>query len=234
MLAKTIFKRMGIIGGLGPETSSRFCLNVNIKFRDIANVQPDFVMENIPISAEVEKDLVEGRNPKEIRNLIRNAVIRLNNSEVDFIVIPCNSVHSLIKEIRKLSKKPILSIIEECFRECKEKNFKKVGLLATSATINEKLFENVFKGTGIEIVLVSKPDQIKINKIILKILHNEDNKDDKKIVSELIRKLNCSGAEAIILGCTDLSLLVPNKNFGIPILDTGAILENSLVKNLIK
>ena len=234
MVAKAIFKRAGIIGGLGPETSSKFCLNVNMKFRDITNAQPDFVMENLPVSAKAEKELIDGRNPKEYRKLLRNAVIRLNNSKVDFIVIPCNTVHFLIKELRRMSKIPILSIIEECFRECKGKNFKKVGLLATSATINEKLFENEFNGTGIELVLPSKTDQIKIDKIILKILNNQHDEDSINIVLELIKKLKNEGAEAIILGCTDLSLLISSQNFEIPVLDTSTILENSLVNNLIK
>ena len=233
MVSEAISRRAGIIGGLGPEISSRFCLNVNEKFKDIANMQPDLVMENIPVSPDVEKELIEGGNPKKILDLLRNAVIRLNKSEVDFIVIPCNTVHFFLDDLRKISKKPILSIIEECVNECKEKKFRKIGLIATSKTIQEKLFENGLSGTGIDLLLPTKTDQVIINKVILNILNKNKNPGDKKIVMEIVKKLKNRGSEAVILGCTDISLLISSENCKIPVLETVTILENSLVKNLI-
>lgn len=233
MVAKTIFKRAGIIGGMGPETSSKFCLNVNTKFRSVARQQPDLVIENLPIPADAEKKLIMGRPTDVHRILLRNAVTRLNDAEVDFIAIPCNTVHCFLEELRLISKRPIISIIEECVKECKKRNFGKVGLLATSKTIKDKLFENKCKENEIELLIPSSNDQKIVSNIILRILNNSDAQTDRKKILGIVKQLINSGAEAIILGCTDLSSVVSKDDCLIPVLETDKILEDSLVKNLL-
>src|SRR3990167_3822668 len=71
-------KRLGIIGGLGPESSCSFCLNVNKQFRQIKNCQPDIVLELLHISAEAEKGIINGDMGEEHFQLITKAVKRLN------------------------------------------------------------------------------------------------------------------------------------------------------------
>ena len=233
MLARTINTRAGIFGGLGPETSSKFCLNVNTKFRDVAKRQPDLVIENLQIPANDEKKLITGRPTNVHRILLRNAVIRLNNAEVDFIVIPCNTIHCFLEELRLISKSPIISIIEECVKECQNKNFRKVGLLATSKTVKDGLFKKEFKEKGIELLVPDSHDQKILSNIILRILDNVDTRNNKKEILRLVKQLGASGAEAVILGCTDLSLIISNDNCSIPILETCRILEDSLVQTLL-
>ena len=232
-MKEAISLRAGIIGGLGPETSSKFCLNVNMKFRDITKRQPDLVMENLPIPADAEKKLITGRPTGIHRILLRNAVIRLNNAEVDFIAIPCNTVHCFLRELRSISKRPIISIIEECVKECQNKNFRKVGLLATSKTIKDELFKNECKEKGIELLVPDSHDQKILNNIILRILNNVNTRNDKKEILRIVKQLGSNGVEAVILGCTDLSLIISKNDCSIPILETDKILEDSLVQNLL-
>lgn len=227
-------KRLGIIGGLGPESSCSFCVNVNNKFRKIKNCQPDIVLENLPISDEAERGIINGDMGEEHFQLITKAVKRLNKADVDFIVIPCNTVHVFIDNLRLISKKPILSIMEECAKECLNKGIKKVGLLGSTKTINEGLFNKELKTIGIEALSPDGKEQSKISETIIKIIHNNVKGEDKLFLLNIINKLKKSGAEAVILGCTELHLIIKEEDSPLPLIDSCKVLEDSATKELLK
>ena len=105
-------KILGVIGGLGPETGCRFCLNVNNKFKPITKRQPHILLDNLPISQEAEERLIKGGPSQEHLDLLTESVQRLNRLDADWIVIACNTVHIFIDEFRRKSAIPILSITE--------------------------------------------------------------------------------------------------------------------------
>ena len=225
-------RRLGIIGGLGTETSCTFCLNVNNKFRQTINQQPDIVLENLPVSVEAERKIINGELGTEHFKLLVQAVKRLNNAGVDCIAIPCNTVHVFLPELRKLSNKPVLSIMEECAKECKKMNVKNVGLLASATTVKSRLHADELKKHGIILLVPGKKDQQIINQTIIKILHNTAGEKDRQNLLAIIDKLRAQGAEAVILGCTDLPLLISEAS--VPLIDTRSVLENSAVQNLLE
>ena len=228
------FSRLGVIGGLGPETSFNFCLNVNNKVRELTDCQPDILLENLPVSKNSEEKIIRGIVAEELKWILISAVERLNKSGVDFIVIPCNTVHIFIDELRRISKVPILSIIEETAKECSKKGVKRAGLLASKTTINQKLHENELKKFGIETVSPDSAEQKTINDIIIRIIHNNEDSNDKKILADVIKKLKTRGADAVILGCTDLSSLISQKNSDLKLIDTLKILEKCSVEFFIE
>jgi len=223
-------KRLGIIGGLGPETSCKFCLNINTKLRELKACQPDIVMENIPVSLEAEKKIVNGVQETEHLGLILRALEKLNKADVDIIAIPCNTVHVFLPELRELSKAPILSIMEECAKVCEKMGLKKVGLLASATTIKAKLHGNELNKQNIAVLVPSEADQNAVNRIILKITNGIATESDKKGLLAIIDNMKNQGAEAVILGCTDLQLLVSKAS--LPLIDTCTVLENAVVQLL--
>ncbi|MBT4824423.1 aspartate/glutamate racemase family protein [Candidatus Woesearchaeota archaeon] len=206
-------KRLGIIGGLGPETGFKFCLNINNKFKEITNTQPDITLENLPISAKAENDIIHGKVGEEHLALLKTAVERLNkiHNKVDLISVPCNTVHVFIDELRKISQIPILSIIEECAKVCKEQKIKKIGILASTKTVNEKLHEKELKKENIELIIPIEQHQKNINKIIIKAINNKTTSKDKEILINHANRLVNEGAQAIVLGCTELPMLIKKK-----------------------
>ena len=223
-----ISKKIGIVGGLGPETSSKFLLNINNRFREITRCQPDIMMINVPVPSEIESKMINGETSIEMLDLLSEAVIRLNDSKVDFLVMPCNTVHVFIEDLRKISKKPMLSIIEECAKECVRRQFNKVGILATTKSIKEKLHIKELDKLNIKSVI---PDeQRKVSEIIIKIIHNKSTEEDKEFLLSVIKQLKEKGAEAVILGCTDLFLMI--KKADLPLIDTTKVLENSVMRKI--
>ncbi len=227
------FKRLGIVGGLGPETSSKFYLALNFKFRKLKGIQPNLVLENVPVSKSIEESIIHGRNSCAYLSLLKKAIQHLQRSKVDFIVIPCNSVHVFIEDLRKISSIPILSIIEETARRCQEFGVKKIGLFASQETVNKGLFDNVFKKSEIQVITPQDRDQITINQIIIKIIEQKLTPTDKQQLQQIIIELQNQGSDAIILGCTDLSLVANSLVCKIPVFDTCKILEDACIRNMI-
>ncbi len=223
-------KRLGIIGGLGPETSCKFCLNINNKFRQLTNCQPDIVLENLPVSAEAERKIIHGQMNEEHFNLLVKAVDGLNNNQVDFIVIPCNTIHVFIDDLRDKSGVPILSIIEETADLCKMQGFKQVGLLASTKTVKEKLHEKELRERGIKTINLNENKLEEVSEIIIRIIHNKERREDKEFLLKCINELKDKGAEAVILGCTDLKTIM--KEAELPLIDTLEVLENSTLNLL--
>jgi aspartate racemase len=222
--------RAGIVGGLGPETSCEFCLNINHRLRRLSRCQPDLVIENIAVPLEVEESMIKGRTSSELLALLQKAVVRLNRSEADFIAIPCNTVHVFIDQLRQVSKKPILSIIEECANECKKRGVSNVGILATTKTVKSRLYTDILESAGIRVITPSGCEQKEISRIILRIIDGKAEEKDKGFMLRIISDFSAKGAEAVILGCTDLQIMI--KESCLPIIDSCAVLEDCVVRML--
>ena len=121
-------KTIGIIGGLGPETTSEFYLEIVFEcYKKNKEQRPPILIWNVPLKYKIEEDLLEKAEGEEryIPYLIE-AAKKLEKAGADFLVIPCNSVHAFIKEVRNSVKIPVLSILEETAKFLKNKNISKV------------------------------------------------------------------------------------------------------------
>ena len=226
--------RVGVVGGMGPQTSFSFCLNLNNKFRKIMHTQPDIILENLPLSKKSEQELISGKSSPQHFQLMLHAIQRLHHADVDFIVIPCNTVHIFIDELRKRSHKPILSIIEETALICREKNLQTIGLLGTTKTITEALHQQALEKIGITSLILPQKDQEHLNTIIINIINATSTTQDQQALLKMINTLQKSGAQAIILACTDLTHLIQSAQSPLPLIDTCSVLENATLKCLIE
>ena len=233
-------KTVGIIGGLGTEASCSFCLNVNHKVRRVRKIQPHLVMDNVPVSQTVLEALAHGEPHGESKQealtealtLLENSVKRLNTLNVKLIVIPCNTVHVFIDQLRRISTAPILSIIEETAEEGKKKELKKIGLLASTTTVKAGLYEKEFKKHGIELVIPNEEEQNSLSESIVRAANSEHTAQDKEKIHRIIEIFKEKGAEAVILGCTDLFLLVSEKESVLPIINSTEVLENATAEKI--
>ena len=228
-------KSVGIIGGLGPETTAEFylelvfgCQKANQKSR------PEIVISNVPLPLEVERDFIEKNEGIEryIPFLITEAK-RLEKSGMDFLVIPCNSVHVFIEEIRNSVNIPVLSIIEETAKYVKSNKFKKVGIVSTSVTVKRHVYENIFKKESINFVVPNELQLAELSKIIHNLVNGIHLNKDREIMLSVINDLKKQGVDAIALACTDLQMLLPSDD-EIVIFDTMKVLANSTISEIIK
>jgi aspartate racemase len=225
-------KILGIIGGLGPETTSEFYLNLIKKARKYCKLYPRIIIDSISFPFSLEEEIiVKSKNEHKILPALIDGIKRLNMAGVDFIVIPCNTVHVFIKELRKRSKAPIISIVDATVEYIKNKGYKKVGLLATTKTINNKLYEKPFMKNDIE--TITPKNQSEVAKIILRIVNGKIYRNDKTKLISIIKELIKNGSEAIVLGCTDLQLILNQNDVNVKLIDTTKILVEATFKELI-
>ena len=159
-------------------------------------------------------------------------MLRLNKVDSDLIVIPCNTVHVFIEELRNVSKTPILSIIEETAKKCVESSFKRVGILGSTTTTKSELYQKELRKQSINTICLNEGNQKIVTHIIIKIIGLKSNNKDKEKLLQIIQDMKNQGAEAVILGCTDLFLLVKDEESVLPIIDSTSVLEEAVINKL--
>lgn len=130
---------------------------------------------------------------------------QLEAAGADFIVLPCNTLHSLLPKLRESSKLPVLDLIEEVSAHIR-KNHKAIGILSTSKTRQDRLYDKQL--SGIKILYPEEDEQREISEIILRIIKIKATERDKHFLERIIEDLVNQGAEKVLLACTDLANLV--------------------------
>lgn len=186
----------------------------------------------MPLPLKLEKEcIVEAKNEEKCLPYLIQAAKILEKGGADFLVMPCNSLHMFIEEIRKSVKIPVLSIIEETVKFLKDQKINKVGILATSITIKRKLYKLKLNSHVIEDIIPDPQDQAKLGQIIYNLVIGKYTETDRQALDQITDNLVKKGAESIILACTDLQLLSP-QHPQVKIFDTMQILVDATVKKM--
>ncbi len=200
---------------MGPEATAELYLRVISLFQSQGAVNdedfPEMVILNLPLP-----DVVKEINSKDAIKALSYGVEKLEKAEVDFIAIPCNTANYFIDEIK--CNVPIINLPEEVSKQISSK---KIGVLGTKFTIDNGLFKPFFE----EIIYPTEEQGVLITGIILNILSGDKNDLDKEILNEIILEMKSNGAEKVILGCTELPLLIKDSK---DIVDTIGVLAKSV------
>lgn len=223
-------RTVGVLGGFGPETTAEFYVSVVNKNRALAESHPQILIHNSPVPFDLEEDAVKnGKSLHKFLPILLDGVETIQD-KVDFIVLPCNTLHMFIEDLRNISKKPVVSIIEEIANEVKSRNLTKVGLLATLKTFRERLYDSELKEKGIRVIKPTASETVRLSQIIHLILQGVKSNGLKTELIAMVEDLKRKGAEEIILGCTDLQLLLKPSDSPLRLIDTMDVLANSTVR----
>ena len=228
-------RTVGIIGGLGPETTSEFYLDIVFSCQKIdKNHRPSIIIASVPLPYAIEEDAISKNiGIERCLPFLINEAKRLEKAGADFIVMPCNSLHVFIEDIRNSVNIPVLSIVEETVRFLKKEKLEKVGIISTSATIKNKLYENAFKENNIAYETPDDLQQAKLGKFILNLVTGQQNNKDREELIKIVNDFKHKGVDCVILACTDLQLLIP-QHPTLKIFDTMKILADVTVQEIIK
>ncbi|MDD5415631.1 MAG: amino acid racemase [Candidatus Daviesbacteria bacterium] len=223
-------KKIGIIGGVGPQ-STDFIYEKIIQFsqskygaKDNADY-PRLVIESVPIP-----DFISNKDHIEVaKEMLIDAAKSLSNAGATRLCIGSNTVHILLEELRTQTEVPFISMIELVAKKCINSGFKKVGVLGTPVLIQSNLYTRELKKNDIEIIAPSE-EQLKIvEEIIRHILAGSKSEDQKKAYIDVLNDLFSKGAEAIILGCTELPLAVNYEALGNRTINSDEVLAEGIV-----
>ncbi|SKC83275.1 cysteate racemase [Maledivibacter halophilus] len=196
-------KTIGILGGMGPlATADLFKKIIMMTDANSDNEHiPIIVENNTRIPDRTDYIINDGEDPT--KYMIKSA-IRLEMMGADVIIMPCNTAHYFYDEIIKYIKIPFINMIVETAKETKNLYPKgKIGLLATEGTCRAGIYDKVFKEYNLELIKPNPEKQKYVMKLIYDIKKGKDNIDLKNFKS-VLKELKNQGAEAFILGCTEL------------------------------
>lgn len=228
-------KVIGVLGGMGPEATAQF-YNEMIKEcqrqykATLDSDYPEILIYNLPIPDVVN----EINNQKKIILMLTNGLKKLERFGVDFIVVPCNTVNIFYDKMKSSIKIPLYSILVETAKKIKALKINKVGIIGTENTLKYKLYDLILKKYGIYFIKPNKKEEKVLTKIILNILKGKKLTKDKQKIIKIINNMQKAGAKGIILGCTELPLLINQKDAKIKLFDSLKILAESTIKYSIK
>lgn len=226
-------KVIGILGGMGPDATADLYMKIIKLCQKKYGAKCDSDYPQIIINSIPAPQMIDGLDElkrTELFNILADGVKKLESAGADFVITACNTICYFLPELRKEVSIPILSIIDETVKKNKEKKIKKVGLLATTTTVKEGIYEKKLEKFGIKTVLPNKKSQVKVTEIIRKAIAGEKSKADRDILKNIIKSLKAKRAEGVILGCTDLPLIIRRNNFNTQMFDSTEILAESAVK----
>jgi aspartate racemase len=218
-------KTIGLIGGMSWESSLEYYRIVNeaVKNRLCGFHSAQCVMYSVDF-AEIEALQHRGEWPETARILSR-AARGLEAAGADFIVLCTNTMHKVAPEIEASVRIPLLHIADPTAERIKGRGFRKVGLLGTRFTMEEDFYRGrLAEKHGLEVFVPGHDDRETVHRVIYQeLVAGRVEAASRAAFVSIIERLAGVGAEAVILGCTEIGLLVGEKDSPLPVFDTTRI-----------
>ncbi len=220
-----MLKIIGLIGGMSWESTLEYyrIINETVKLRLGGLRSAKCLMYSVDF--EIIERLQHENKWDELTDIMVDIAKKLKDVGADFIVICTNTMHKMAGDIEEKAQIKVLHIAEAVGKEIIKRKIKKVGLLGTSFTMEQDFYKKVLKDKfNIDVIIPSAKEREIIHKVIYdelcKGIINKESKDEYiKIINELV----LNGAEGIVLGCTEIPLLIKQEDVDIPIFDTTTI-----------
>ena len=217
-------KTIGLIGGMSWESTVTYYQVINETVKEkLGGLHSAKILLYSVDFAEIEEYQSQGEWEKSAE-VLASAAQNLEKAGADFIVICTNTMHKVAPDIQKKISIPIVHIAEATASVLQSRGIRKVALLGTKYTMTQDFYKNKLTDAGIEVVI---PDDDGV-KIVNDVIYNElclgILKDDSKAkFIDIISDLQKRGAEGVILGCTEIGLLIEQADVSLPVFDTTLI-----------
>jgi len=217
--------KIGMIGGIGPESTVDYyqrlikLYQINISGDDY----PEIIINSINMTAMLK--FVSGQDWDGLINMLADAVQSLYKAGADLAFIASNTPHMVFEQVRKTSPIPLVSIVEAARIEAEKLGLKKVGLLGTLFTMQASYYQAEINNSGIAVVVPNNGEQQYIqHKLFSEIERGIFLEETRNGLLEIVKRLiSDESIDGIILGCTELPLILTKDEYGIPFVNTTAI-----------
>lgn len=224
-------KTIGLVGGTGWVSTLDYYRYFNeLVYKNTNGENTAEVIINSVNYPAIAKLTAAGRWV-DIAKIITDAAITLQNAGAACILLGANTMHNIAPQVKEKINIPLIHIAEETGKEILRKGIKKVALLGTKYTMQLPFFKNILESMDIETIIPSESDVQIINDGIYKELAlGIITGETKEKYLQIMQKLQQAGAEGIILGCTEIPLLIKENDFDLPLFDTTFIHAKAAVE----
>lgn len=217
-------KTIGLIGGMSWESTVTYYQVINeIIKRELGGLHSAKILLYSVDFEEIERYQASGEWDKSA-GVLSDAAMRLERAGADFIVICTNTMHKVVPQMKEHISIPIIHIAEATADKLKEQGITTVGLLGTKYTMTEDFYKTKLTQAGIRVLIPNNDDVNTVNSVIYnELCMGNIRQESKDSFLVIIKKLADAGAQGVILGCTEIGLLVKQEDVDLPVFDTTLI-----------
>lgn len=221
-------KKLGVIGGLGPLASAYF-LELITDMCDALSDQEhiETIVYSKPSTPDRTAYILDNTKPDPVPSMVQSGAV-LKAMGVDVLAIPCITAHYFHEKLEELIGMRIINAISETVDYLKRNGYKRVGIMATDGTVKSGIFKLALESSGIECIYPKKEHQDGVMRLIY-----DNVKSGKRVdidsFNEIKMALIDSGAEVVLLGCTELSVIKKNSDIKDKVVDVMEVLAAKCV-----
>jgi aspartate racemase len=211
-------KKIGILGGMSYESTIKYYDLILQKYYDRYHDYnyPEILIYSLNFQKVIDYEL--GDDESIYVDYLMTGINSLQNGGVEFIIMAANSPHAVYIKLEQKSTVPILSIVEAAAQKAQQENLKKLLLIGIKFTMQASFYKEVFSKYGMEVITPLDLEQDIIDQIIFdELVIGKFTEESKKILLKIISNYDVEG---VILGCTELPLLLHQNDTNIKLLDT--------------
>jgi len=219
-----MYKRIGILGGMTPESTVTYYQHIFRRYEELYGDlgYPETVIYDV--SFQRFEDWMGEEDWGSIEEALLNGLERLAAAGANFAVIATNTMHILFEKLEVRSPIPLISIVDATAEAVKKESMEVIGLLGTRFTMEKPFYREGLKRHGIETLVPEKEERDYINRVVFEelsrgLLLPESRNRYLEIIDGLVKR----GAQGIILGCTEIPLLVTQEHTDVKLFDTAVI-----------
>ncbi|MDP4104752.1 MAG: amino acid racemase [Bacillota bacterium] len=228
-------KIVGIIGGIGPESTVDYYQTIISKFQErigSKEILPELVINSINMYKIFE--LISIGKKEELIQYLADAVQKLASAGANFAVMSGNTPHLVFDRVQELVDIPMISIVEATFVQARELELERIGLIGTKFTMEHEFFKRPFISDHKEIFVPNELEREYIHRKIVEELEKGIVKKETKarfleIISQMVHR---DQLEGMILGCTELPMIIKKNDLELPILNTTEIHVHKIVDTI--
>jgi len=217
-------KTIGLLGGMSWESAQTYyrLINEGVKARLGGLHSAKVVLFSVDF-AEIEALQHKGDWPA-TADILSGAGLSLQRAGADFLVIGTNTMHKVAPEISQAIRIPLLHIADATARVLKQDGVTRVGLLGTRFTMEQAFYRDRLEHTGIEVITPDEAQRDEVHRVIYEELcQGKLNPESRDAYLDVVSSLSGRGAQAVILGCTEIGLLIRQADTSVPLYDTTEI-----------
>jgi len=214
-------KTIGMIGGTGWVSTAQYYRIINEEInKRLGGLNSAKIFLYSFNYAEIDK-LNRADDNAGVYNLVLDAAKKLSAANVDCLLLCANTLHQYVDDLGEEIDLPVVHIADAAAAEITKHNLNKVGLLGTRATMEMDFYTKKLGDAGIETLVPAKPEREFIHNTIMGELLKEDfRKETKEKFLIIINELEQRGAQGIVLGCTEIPLLIKQEDTHLPVFNT--------------
>ena len=217
-------KKIGLIGGITPESTVLYYQILNrLNANQLGKTHSAELIITSFDFGQISQLVEEGRWDL-LNKKMAEAGTNLENAGASCILICANTMHLCIDAVRKVVRIPVIHIADSTAKEIQKKGIQKVALLGTKYTMEKDFFRDILNKHEIETIIPDVEERDEIHRIIYdELAQGEFKKSSKETYLKIIDSLILKGAKGIVLGCTEIPLLINQNDVSLPIFDTTKI-----------